>query len=553
MRTCGARATPARSYGNRNFWVYYNDWFGSPTQGAGSAYGVVTDAVGVPGGIQLTGWAVVPTNLAHQVHLAVNFGPTWIGFDANLPNPAANTAFPGAGPNHGFSTLIKAPPGPLRFCTWASGLITATVIDCRTVTVPDSVPPVGKIQTANGLPGSMTLTGWVVQPGDITKKVHLAVNIGSRWISVEADQPNPAGEAAYPGAGPNHGFSVTYDAPVGTHQVCLWASGPTAASVVECRAVTVPASAPPVGEITTAVGEVGGFSISGWAIQPSNITSPVHLAVNIGSRWISVEADQPNPAGEAAYPGAGPNHGFSARITAPVGTQSFCLWASGPSGAVVIGCRSVTVPTDSAPVGQMTATAVAGGIQITGWAIQPTNITSAVHLAVNIGSRWISVEADQPNPAGEAAYPGAGPNHGFSALIPASSGTQTFCLWASGPTKASILQCATVVVAATPAVAGSITTATGVPGGIQIAGWAVLPTSITTPVHMAVNIGPRWISVEADQPNPAGEAAYPGAGPNHGFSAVIPASAGSQSFCLWATSTTGAVVFECRTVTVPPG
>jgi hypothetical protein len=513
---------------------------------------VITNAKGVPGGIQLTGWSVIPTALDRQVHLAVQVVENWSSVEASQPDAAADVAFPGAGNNHGILALIPSPPGVTRFCLWAAGLTAPSIVDCRTVTVPVAPAPAGQITSATGVPGGIAISGWVVQPGAVTKQVHLAVNIGSAWVSLEADQPNPAGDVAYPGAGPNHGFTGSIPASPGSQTFCLWAAGLSGASVVECRTVVVPTAPPPAGEIQSATGVVGGINISGWSVQPSAITSNVHLAVNIGSRWISVEADQPNLAGETAFAGAGPNHGFVASIPALVGAQSFCLWAAGPSGASSLGCRSVTVPAVPQPAGEITtATGVVGGISLAGWMVQPSAITSPVHLAVNIGSRWISVEADQPNGAGDTAYPGAGPNHGFSTVIPASVGSQNFCLWAATPAGAVAVDCRTVTVPSVPPPAGQITSVTGVVGGISISGWSVQPTDITSAVHMAVNIGSRWISVEADQPNSAGDTAYPGAGPNHGFVATIPAAAGSQSFCLWAAGPGGASVLECRTVTVP--
>jgi len=332
------------SYGNRNFWVYYNDWFGDPTTPAGSAFGAITSSVGQAGGIAFSGWAVFPNALTVPVHLAVNIGNRWIPFEADQSNPAAQAVFPGAGLNHGFSGVIPASPGQQSFCLWASGVTAATVLECRTVTVPVSPPPQGRISDVVGVPGGFMVTGWAVQPSSITTPVHMAVNLGSRWISVEADQPNPAGETAFPGAGQNHGFSAMITAPAGVQAFCLWAAGPAGAAIFECRTVTVPVSPPPQGRISDVVGVPGGFMVTGWAVQPSSITTPVHMAVNLGSRWISVEADQPNPAGETAFPGAGQNHGFSAMITAPAGVQAFCLWAAGPAGAAIFECRTVTVP-----------------------------------------------------------------------------------------------------------------------------------------------------------------------------------------------------------------
>jgi hypothetical protein len=114
---------------------------------------------------------------------------------------------------------------------------------------------------------------------------------------------------------------------------------------LECVSATVPALAPPAGHIDSATGVVGGIQISGWAVLPTSLATPVNLAVNYGTTWVGLTADQPGAtAAETAYPGAGTTHGFSALIPAPAGVRTFCLWASGVYAASILECRTLTVP-----------------------------------------------------------------------------------------------------------------------------------------------------------------------------------------------------------------
>src|SRR5690606_12980251 len=99
-----------------------------------------------------------------------------------------------------------------------------------------------------------------------------------------------------------------------------------------------------------------GFEIEGWAVLPTQPSASVHLAVNIGQDWIPLDANLPGAtAAEAKYPGHGTDHAFSGFISAPPGVRSFCLWASGPAGAVNLECRTVTVPDLMSPVGKITS------------------------------------------------------------------------------------------------------------------------------------------------------------------------------------------------------
>ncbi|OZB81465.1 MAG: hypothetical protein B7X32_16755 [Microbacterium sp. 13-71-7] len=68
-------------------------------------------------------------------------------------------------------------------------------------------------------------------------------------------------------------------------------------------------------------------------------------------------------------------------------------------------------------------------MQVSGWAIDPdTSSPIAVHFYIDgVG---VAKTADQSRPDVAAAYPGSGDKHGFSAMIPAGSGSHLVCAYA---------------------------------------------------------------------------------------------------------------------------
>ncbi len=74
-------------------------------------------------------------------------------------------------------------------------------------------------------------------------RVHVYVD-GAIKAAVWADQPRGDIANAFPGAGPNHGWTaVIPSSPSGSHQVCAWAInilGGSSNTKLPCRTVTVP-------------------------------------------------------------------------------------------------------------------------------------------------------------------------------------------------------------------------------------------------------------------------------------------------------------------------
>ncbi len=135
---------PCGAYGNRNFWVYYNNWFGGPT---GNPQGALQTSVAADNTVTVTGWAVDPDVPSSATSVRVS-GNGWSQvLSANSANPASQGALAGAGTNHGFSATLFATVGTQQVCAVAinQGLGTDVSLGCQSVTVPTKVASTPRI------------------------------------------------------------------------------------------------------------------------------------------------------------------------------------------------------------------------------------------------------------------------------------------------------------------------------------------------------------------------------------------------------------------------
>ena len=550
------------SYGNRNFWVYYNTWFGSSTLPPGTPEGSFDPVVPTAGQIPISGWSVDTDAVTTPVTISVQIDSSWLVLTANKPGADLSAQYPGAGTNHYFSGAFPASVGVHTVCLYpvnAGGAGVTSTLGCQTVTVPASPPPVGAVTDATAASGSITVSGWAVRPDALTSPASVAINFGSQWIGATGGLANSVAATQVSGAGPNQGFSATFAAAPGLQSFCVWAS-PTSgpATQLGCRSLVVPAPTPSVSAIGSVTAATGGIAVSGWAVWPDAPSTAVAVAVNIGANWYGFSANQASSAAAAAVPGAGPNHGFAGTIPQPPGTYSACVWVTQPNGtASSIGCRTVSVASAAATKATLDSVTVApSSVSVSGWAVWPTALTASVPIAVNIGSNWYAFTADKANAAAATAVPGAGGNHGYTGSIPIAPGTYPVCVWATAAngTSATQIGCQNAVVPSAYPVVGALSSTDGGVGGVHVDGWAVNPAAPTAPVAIAVNIGSAWTAIPSGVANSAAPAGFSGAGPNQGFSALVAEPVGTYNVCVWASGPAGAVNLGCKvtSVSAPP-
>ena len=219
---------------------------GPAASGAVSAadpFGQLDRLIAEPGRLTVRGWAIDPDTTGPViVQMYVDSRENTMAW-ANQPRPDVEAAYPGTGPDHGFTMSLDVSPGAHRVCVFAinTGPGNHTTLGCRSVTVPDT-SPFGNFERVSVEAGRLTVRGWAIDP-DTTGPVIVQMYVDSRENTMAwANQPRPDVEAAYPSAGPDHGFTMSLDVSPGAHRVCVFAinTGPGNHTTLGCRWVAGP-------------------------------------------------------------------------------------------------------------------------------------------------------------------------------------------------------------------------------------------------------------------------------------------------------------------------
>ncbi|TFD82682.1 hypothetical protein [Cryobacterium fucosi] len=315
------------------------------TTPTGPPVGNVESAVLSDRQLTLNGWAIdVDTPNPTSIHVYVN--GKWGGaFPADQPREDVSRAYPGYGSNHGFNLKVGIPPGTSNVCVYAInvGVGYNQSIGCQTASTA-SGPPIGNIDAVQSGFGSVSLSGWAIDP-DVTDSIGIHVYVDGRWAGAfPADAIRDDVAEAFPGYGPNHGFLASVAVPGGTSTVCAYAInvGSGFNQSVGCRTVTTPGGSP-FGSLDSVSVGAGIATMSGWTIDPDS-ANPVSVHVYVDGRWGGAyQADSIRDDVGAVYPNYGPKHGFRLDVAVPAGAAKLCAYAInlGIGQNQLIGCRSI--------------------------------------------------------------------------------------------------------------------------------------------------------------------------------------------------------------------
>ena len=404
---------------------------------------------------------------------------------------------------------------------------------------PRTAEPFGALDSVTSNPdGSARVTGWALDPDtNAPIDVHFYVDgVGAAALTAGADRPDVA--AAVPGYGAAHGYDTVIGVGAGTHEVCAFAInvGPYGGTnpVIGCRTVTIDGT--PRGNLEGATPTTGGLRVTGWAIDADTV-GPVDVHVYVDGAWGGLTvADRNRPDVGAAFPRLGSAHGFDLTVPTAGGVRRACAFAinAGPNGlaSVALGCADGTV--SGSPFGTFDGVDPAGGgALVSGWAIDPDTNDATVRVTVDgVAVSTLATSASRPDVG--AAFPGRGDTHGFRAVVPAAPGPRTVCVSALnfGLGTTTSLGCRTVTVG-TGDPFGNLEGASREGGGVRVSGWAIDPdTNDSLTLHVYVN-GVFTAAPLADRVRSDVGAVFPGYGPSHGFSAVLPAPSGA-TVCVFA-------------------
>lgn len=550
------------SYGNRNFFNYFTDWFG-PTDGSssnGAPVGFVDSVSSAPGAIRVKGWALDPdTADSIAIHVYVN-GEAQVA-TADLPRPDLATHYPGLGTAHGYDVTVTAPTwGQVEVCAYGInvGAGSNRLLGCNTV-FSYGGSPFGYVDSLTTQPGSISVRGWALDP-DTQDPIDVHVYVRSQGHVAVANKVRDDVGSSFPLYGANHGFSATVEAPSGYQTVCVYGINVrTGGNVLlePCRSIFVHAAVDPgtapVGVLDSIEVNGSSFVARGWALDPDSPSSiPVHIYV--GSSGSARVADAVRSDIARAYPGYGDRHGFVLEGTLPVGGAQVCLYAinSGAGPNTVLGCRFVEPQKSAQPLGSVDSIDVQGNIAtLRGWALDPdTDEPIGVHVYVgNSGRAYV---ADAPRRDLVAAFPGYGEAHGFviERTLP-DSGAQV-CVYAinNGIGDNSLLGCRFVAPSTnSTSPLGSLDGVTVSGDSVTVSGWAADPDT-PSPIAVHVYVGSSGHALVADRLRPDVGSAYPVFGDSRGFVGSVPIAAGAHNVCVYAIDNTGGsnVLLGCRRI-----
>jgi len=277
--------------------------------------------------------------------------------------------------------------------------------------------PFGNLDGATRAPGTITVSGWAIDP-DTTDPLTVHVYVDGHWAALgTTGVSRPDVAAAYPGWGSDRGYSITVPVAAGTHTVCAYGINQltgTSNSKLGCRTV----SGAPIGALESLTPIAGGVLVQGWVQDPDS-ADPATAHISVDGAWRAEVTGAPQS--------------FSVAIGSLVdGPHTFCAYGIDSQHLdpdPKLGCLTVTVA--GAPYGHYeAAVAVAGGVEVSGWAIDPdTAAPIAVHVYVDgVWNRALTAGTDRPDVG--AAFPQSGSLHGFDQVLSLDPGPHTVCLYA---------------------------------------------------------------------------------------------------------------------------
>lgn len=193
------------------------------------------------GAIRAVGWAI-DQNLRDGVEarIFVDQRPM-VTTMANLSRPDVGAAYPYYGSDHGFDVTIDCEPGRHVVCVLAADQGSGAVKFLAFTTV-EVQGPLGNVERISAAPGSVSVTGWVVDPLRPATPATVRLSIdGATVLQAPTGIARPDVVASVPGAHGGAGYTATVPAASGPHQVCLdlvYDSGRTAR--LGCSEVIVP-------------------------------------------------------------------------------------------------------------------------------------------------------------------------------------------------------------------------------------------------------------------------------------------------------------------------
>lgn len=313
----------------------------SPHVTGGSPIGRLDHIQRVPGGLNISGWAIDP-DVIDPIDVHVYVGSTGVATRAALPRGDVGNAYPGYGAEHGYSVTVPATAGSHDVCAYAINVALGgtSLLGCQRVDVSSS--PFGRVDRTRYVPGGIAFDGWALDP-DVASPIQVHAYVGGSGAATTAGIARGDIGAAFPAYGANHGFSVVAPVTAGGQQhLCVYGinEGVGGTGVLSCPVVDVRVN--PWGVLDVLQRVPGGVRVAGWAMDPST-AAPIDVHVYVGGAGYALRADQPRNDLLGPFPEWGAGHGYDQVLPVPAGPTQVCVYGinQGPGAHVLTACYEV--------------------------------------------------------------------------------------------------------------------------------------------------------------------------------------------------------------------
>jgi cellulase/cellobiase CelA1 len=308
-----------------------------------------------------------------------------------------------------------------------------------------------------------------------------------------------------------------------------------AQALVANAALTTATVSSSIGTVDNVDGGVSTVRVSGWAADQTAPTTPLPVRVWVdGSAVGTTTADRPRQDVADSY-GVGADHGYDLTLPAAPGSHEVCVSTTSVAGVTArLGCQTASVTGHDPAVVLESATVVAGGIRVRGWAADADDPTSSLQTALLVDGKAVRTTTANQSRPDVTAFAGLGTAHGFTGVVPAGAGTHTVCARATnvGPGADTTGNCTQVVVAASAPRARLEQVVSASHRRVTVSGWAFDRERTDRATAVVVRVSGRpAVTVTADAERTDVDRSYR-VGTAHGFSAVVPAVTGQRSVCV---------------------
>lgn len=276
------------------------------------------------------------------------------------------------------------------------------------------------------------------------------------------------------------------------------------------------------------------LSVTGWAVDPNSLSSPLRILFLVnGARANVVNSTVYRGDINAHFRTTG-NHGFTEALTLHDGTNTVCALAAnvGAGASTQLGCRTFALT--GSPLGGISTVSQHGNVAtFTGWAFDYDAPDTPLTVVAGIGGRFAaSVVSNVSRPDINTVFHGTG-LHGFRLDVPLPAGSTGVCIDAAnvGPGSPSRLGCATLQVPISPI--GVLDSVTVQGDQATVSGWTFDYNATSQAIGYVINVGSShavWGLTPVDRPDV--DQAYRITG-THGFSSTVTLPAGNSTVCVY--------------------